>query len=423
MNPNICMSNLKPVILVMILGLAAGAAPAAAQTSACDGFDCDNLPTSICDPGGFRITQTGYTPGNATNSGMASYAYEICSPPEGVCSGDGSSPCLSNDDCTRGGNPPGGTCSRDCAVDTFRGLSHFDVFFPELGGLNSCLSGDTEVSGSCACTGGSSTSCSVSENIVLGDGSCYSGGAPVAKCDETNLEPGDCIEMTINIAGELTGLGLGTAVVTSKESTDCNESCLAGPSCDACDEPPSGAECLTRTRGFWATHPHIIQSSDPRSLGLLPITVCGVDQATVDAGTCGTSEALCTNAKDRRGNPTSLTLVAQLTAAKLNLATTGLLIDAAACGDGAYADGDSSVDSPFEGWGIGDIISSCEANYCDANKQNISRSGCIEALDAFNNSQDTGFDETPFPFDRPGPALIDECQTARGNGISNYSCQ
>ena len=38
-------------------------------------------------------------------------------------------------------------------------------------------------------------------------------------------------------------------------------------------------------------------------------------------------------------------------------------------------------------------------------------SGCIEALDAFNNSLDAGFDETPYPFNRPGPALIAECRT------------
>ena len=62
-------------------------------------------------------------------------------------------------------------------------------------------------------------------------------------------------------------------------------------------------------------------------------------------------------------------------------------------------------------------------NFCDANKNAISGSGCIEALDAFNNSPDTGFDQTPEPFDRPGPAQVGECQAARGNGTSNYDCE
>ena len=72
--------------------------------------------------------------------------------------------------------------------------------------------------------------------------------------------------------------------------------------------------------------------------------------------------------------------------------------------------------------GIQEWIDYCEANFCAANKQAISASGCIEALDAFNNSEDAGFEQTPDPFNRPGPALVGECQKARGNGISNYSC-
>lgn len=53
---------------------------------------------------------------------------------------------------------------------------------------------------------------------------------------------------------------------------------------------------------------------------------------------------------------------------------------------------------------------------CGADHRTISDSGCIEDLAAFNESQDT-FDETPPPFDSPGPANPTECTIANGNGI------
>ena len=70
----------------------------------------------------------------------------------------------------------------------------------------------------------------------------------------------------------------------------------------------------------------------------------------------------------------------------------------------------------YQGDDIQTWIANCEADYCDARKQAISRSGCIEALDNFNNSLDVGFDLTPAPFDRPGPAQPGDCQDARGDG-------
>jgi hypothetical protein len=279
-------------------------------------------------------------------------------------------------------------------VDDFHGLSHFDIVFPELG-VN-CLPEDTDITGSCS-TG----------NFVLGDGSCFDGGSSqssVAKCDNTSLAPGECLTMTLNVPGEETGPGLG--VVVSKAGDECVESCIAGPSCEPCEDNGNGdGACLTRTRGFWGTHPHIIQSLD-----LLPIEVCGKQLTTTDANVCGTSEAICTSAADLKQNPPSLTLVAQLTAAKLNLAATEATVHGT-CEDWEYND------KSIQEW-----IAYCEENFCAANKQAISGSGCIEALDAFNNSEDTGFDETPPPFDHPGPAQVDECQKARGNGISNYNC-
>ena len=167
------------------------------------------------------------------------------------------------------------------------------MLFPELG-TQSCLPENTQVSGTCS-TG----------NFVLGDGSCFDGATSdsfVAKCDNTSLNPGQCLTMTVSIAGEENAPGLGTAVLVSKDSNDCNASCLAGPSCEPCDDGDNGEdECLTRTRGFWSTHPHLVASNDERSLDLLPITVCGKAQTTTDAGVCGTSEALCTTCAGPEG--------------------------------------------------------------------------------------------------------------------------
>jgi hypothetical protein len=384
-----------------VAGLVFATVPGNAQTTppdltVCDGVNCDSLQSSICSAAGFKITLTSFTPPNTNNNGSATYTYQICSPALGVCNGtvrNGES-CSDNNFCKKKGQDedPTATCSRECATDDFHGLSHFDIAFPELG--NSCLSETTEVSGSCACASGP---CSVG-GFVLGDGSCFGPTSPVAKCDNTNLGPGGCLTMTLTIAGELTGLGLGAAVVVDKESTTCTASCLAGPSCDPCAPPPPEGECLTRTRGFWGTHPHVAAQYDP-------VTVCGKVIDGQAAGTCSTSEGLCTSSLDYKQNPQYLELVAQLTAAKLNLNATAALFEGATCSG-----------FTFDGKSIQEIIAACEANYCNASKQAISGSGCIEVLDAFNNSEDTGFDQTPAPFDHPGPAQPAQCSASRGNG-------
>lgn len=371
--------------------------PSWTQTSnACSGVDCDALPTSLCDPGGFSVTQTGYTAASSDNNGTATYTYRICSPAAGVCDGTvrfGES-CLDDDFCKKKGQnqDPDATCSRECAVDQFRGLSHFDVDFPSLG--DTCLSDTNFVGGTCSCTEESSEDCSVDPDVVLGDGSCPVDGS-VAKCDDTTLLPGDCIEMTLQIAGETTELGLGAAIVVSKESADCNESCIAGPSCERCDvPPPPEGPCLTRTLGFWGTHPWITNDYDP-------VAVCGVgldcsgpsdgeSNPSCLAGSCNSiMEGLGSVGGESPKDSSYIAMVKQLTAAKLNLNATAALFAGAACGDFLYQD------QTIQQW-----IAYCEG-LCGANKATISNSGCIEALDAFNNSQDTGFEATPSPFDRP----------------------
>lgn len=410
-------------IRLLCTGLAFATLAVQAQTtppdlSVCDGVDCSNVQNSVCSAAGFRITLTGFTPANTSSNGSATYTYQICSPAAGVCNGTvrNGEACLDNSFCRRKGQneDPTATCSRDCAADSFRGLSHFDVAFPELGA--SCLSQATAVSGSCACSTNVSGTCSVG-GFVLGDGSCFGPTSPVAKCDNTNLGPGDCLTMSLNIAGELTGLGAGPAVVVDKEATTCTASCMSGPSCSPCGNDDDGGECLTRTIGFWGNHPWITNNYSP-------VTVCGVtlgcngantsnSSPGCPAGNCGSViEGLCSIPSELSSNQAYVSMVRQLTAAKLNLSATGTLFPGATCSGFV-----------FMGKGIEQWIADCEG-LCGADKATISNSGCIEALDTFNNSQDTGFEVTPSPFDRPSVddfgavsgADSRQCSIAKGNG-------
>ena len=383
----------------------------------CDGVNCDNVQNSICSEGGFSITLVSFVPGNANNNGAATYTYEICSPAPGVCDGTvrPGEACLDNDFCRRKGQAtdPTATCSRTCAVDRFRGLSHFDVTFPELGA--SCLSANTQVTGSCACSTNVSGICTVG-GFVLGDGSCFGHDFSVAKCDGTELGAGDCVRMTLTIAGELNGLGAGPVVVVDKEGTSCTASCMSGPSCEPCGGE-DGEECLTRTIGFWGTHPWITNDFSPvtvcgKSLGCAGAATTNANPSCLAGGCNSVIEGLCSIPAELSSNQAYVSMVRQLTAAKLNLQATAALFPGGACASFTYQD------RSIQQW-----IALCEG-LCGADKATISNSGCIEALDAFNNSQDVGFEVTPSPFDRP--AVDDfgnvsgadprECGKAQGNG-------
>ena len=413
------------IVLSLMAGLfsMAVAMPAMAQggptppdLTVCDAVTCENLPEkNVCSDAGFKISLKSYTPASTQNSGMASYVYEICSPLAGVCSGDGTTSCLDNEQCTKGGNPAGGTCTRECAADTFRDLSHFDVTFPELGGLNSCLSSNTSVTGSCKVVDNAPQGDgSITGGFVLGDGSCFDGGTSqslVAKCDGTKIKPGDCVEMTLNIAGETEGLGKGATVVVDKEATTCTSSCLAGPSCAPCDTEPPGEACLTRTIGFWGTHPWITNDYDP-------VTVCGQpldcndpqdgkSDPSCGAGSCNDiMEGLGSVGGENPKKSAYISMVKQLTAAKLNLNATDKLFPGSTCTSWTY-----------QNKTIGAWISECEA-LCGANQATISGSGCIEALNEFNNSEDTGFTVTPSPFDRPP---VDDFGNVSGADSSGFT--
>jgi len=332
------------------------AAPAMAQECT-----CDNTDAGICSGQGFEITLVGYQVDQ--QAGVSTWDYEVCNDKN------------QDFDCV----PP-------------KDLSHVDINLP---GLGSCLTPDQQIT--LAQVGGFDV-VTVSCGVAPKDPSCDLFGDTgldfVAKCDvsgDSNLDPGECFVMRLTIAGEQPGLGAGAAMTVTKAGPGCVGDCILGPSCDPCEPPPSD-ECLTRTPGFWGTHPHIT--------GLfLPVTVCGETLAATDAGSCDSvTEALCVSpGQESRNNRAYAQLVRQLTAAKLNLAAT------------AANFGSCSAT------GIEARITACEA-LCGASQKVISGSGCIEDLAAFNESLDS-FEITPAPFDHPGPALPGECQEANGNGI------
>lgn len=400
--------------VVIVTSLSDAEAITPPDLSVCDGVTCQDLPKAVCSEGGFAISLKSYVPAASQSSGSATYVYEVCSPPAGTCSGSArfGEPCLENSFCQSKGQDQDSSavCSRECSTDTFRGLSHFDVTFPDLA-ASTCVTSQTEVSGSCSAVDKNNDGVfPVAGNFVRGDRSCFDTDADgsVAKCDGTSIEAGDCIEMTLSLAGETTGLGSGATVVVDKEATTCTSSCLAGPSCDRCDkDDPKSNHCLTRTLGFWGAHPWITNNYSTEAN---PITVCGKPLDCDDpddgqsspscmAGTCDSAmEGLGSNpGTELSSNQPYVSMIKQLTAAKLNLAATTALAPPSTriCTDWTY-----------NGKTIAEWLAICEgatagSGLCSASKTEISSSGCVEALDAFNNSQDTGFDSTPEPFDRP----------------------
>jgi F0F1-type ATP synthase membrane subunit c/vacuolar-type H+-ATPase subunit K/hemin uptake protein HemP len=217
--------------------------------------------------------------------------------------------------------------------------------------------------------------------------------------DSVIIGSGDIPALTVaercDSAGEFTNVA---AVSANSEETGAgvNDSDPAVLVCEGDDL------CLTRTPGFWGTHPHV-------TVQYLDIEVCGKPIDTTEAGTNHSSaEAMCmsgTDAKKGGSNMHYLQLVRQLTAAKLNVA--------ASLDDGGTCDTVGGVD-------IDDLIERCEAAaLCgDSGPKGgslITASGCIGLLDAFNNSEDTL--DVFGPFVSPGPAAPGECQEANGNGV------
>lgn len=399
----------KALMVIGLLPSMVYAVPTPPDLSVCNNLTCETLSNKVCSDAGFSISLKSYTPATTQSSGAATYVYEICSPSLGTCSSliRPGEPCLDNSFCRSKGqlSDINAYCSRECSTDTFRGLSHFDATFPGLG-ASTCLSSRTAVSGSCSAVDKNNNGIFPTVgSFVRGDASCFDADSSgyTAKCDNTSMEPGDCIEMTLTIAGETTGLGRGTSIVVDKEATACTATCIGGPSCDSCDpEDPGPNFCLTRTLGFWGTHPWITNDFANK---VSPMTVCGntllcggpddgLSNPSCSAGSCSSiMEGLGSNpGTELPINPPYVTLVKQITAAKLNIKASQALAEPGSniCTDWSYGGKD-----------IYQWLTMCEGSACSGTKSQISTSGCIEALDAFNNHEDSGFEQTPGAFARP----------------------
>lgn len=329
--------------------------------SAAQQCDCDNTGDSVCSAQGFRITLVNFAVNE--NAGMSYWDYQVCNE-----KGQGT-----------GCEPP-------------KDLSHINIDLP---GLADCLSDDQMVN---LLQRDNFANVSLSCEVNFKDPSCDITGTQgtdfVAKCNvasPSNLDPGECVTMRLVIAGETPTLGAGGVSTVTKAGPTCASDCIRGPSCTPCAGGGTGDSCLTRTIGFWGTHPRITNL-------FLPVTVCGKSLSNVAAGTCDSvTEALCVApGVESKANPSYAQLVRQLAAAKLNFA-------ASAANGGAC---DAAVATR---------IAQCEA-LCGASKKAIGDSGCVEDLSLFNESADT-LPITPPPFDSPGAAAPAECQKANGNGV------
>jgi hypothetical protein len=187
---------------------------------------------------------------------------------------------------------------------------------------------------------------------------------------------------------------------------------------DVCEVPPREG-CLTRTPGFWGTHPEVTAL-------FLPLDVCGISLSNVLAATAASAiEDVCfsgVDAKAANTSPQQLQLIRQCAAAALNFA--------ASTEGGGSCEGVASNSST-----IGEVFNTC----CDATSlctsgasgSTIGASTCISLLDAFNNSNDTldctNLDPNSVTFDTFCPSLGANgfnanpatCSAATGNGFVN----
>jgi hypothetical protein len=142
----------------------------------------------------------------------------------------------------------------------------------------------------------------------------------------------------------------------------------------------------------------LITGSDPRSLDLLPLDVCGTTLDTTDSGSdTSTTEAICSVGTDGKILGSQLTqLVRQCTAALLNLAaSTGLGGDC----EGAFPNVD--------------FVGCCGPDSACTGGGTLSVGECLGQIGGFNESES---DTLSFPF-TTGPANSRECRASKGNGV------
>jgi hypothetical protein len=263
------------------------------------------------------------------------------------------------------------------------------------------------------------TNCAVTtENLYKEDPACALGlGNETGPATPVALAPAS---LDVPVGGQADFTGLLASSLTAPACNEVQVTCdtPSGPLSDDSDAvcPGQGQGCLTRTPGFWATHPFLITdapANDPRSLDLLDLEICGLVfdntvagvASNTGANTNSTTEAMCsvgTDGKLYQGKSQQAQLVRQCVAAELNVAAT------------LEGGGDCLGDRP----GLGDLIEGCcgVESICTGDVANGFNVGsCIDQLDAFNNSNDSI--ATFAPFNGPGPADPSYCQAAKGNGV------
>lgn len=364
-----CSTAYRGAMLAVVLMVLLGAGQTAlAQDNPRTNCNCEDSGTDICTQDGYRLRLTNFSVDQV--AGESYWDYQICNE-----AGLGT-----------GCEPPAQ-------------LAHISIGLPAIG---ECLTAEQAISvvqtdgfdaATMTCTiGNTDPACGlvVIENYDFIANCNFTGG--------TKLDPGDCVDLRLNIAGETPTLGPGAllSITEVAGSPDCHRDCALGPSCYPCFDPPPPPPgddgCLTRTLGFWGNHPHITGLYNEN------VTVCGEPLNTIQAGTCTSiTEALCVApGKEARKHTGYAQMVRQLAAAKLNLAASTAL--------GGSCETDITA-----------RIAECES-LCGARDKVIRNSNCVEDLAAFNQSQDT-VPITPAPFDSPGPANSTECREANGNGL------
>lgn len=257
------------------------------------------------------------------------------------------------------------------------------------------------------------THCHITDALLTSTLACtYGAGTPIVNDDFTimgsasSLTPGATVaDGPVTCTGTVSGLSSAT---TNDVSVTCNvedtPKTKTETSSDLCEIVPCEG-CLTRTPGFWGTHPHITTQ-------FLPLDVCGITINNVlDETPNSAIENMCSVGKDSKTYGTSnqqVQLERQCMAAALNIEASGV-------GGGSCSDFEGRFGECCGATGITDLCTS------SASGGTISGSGCIDDLDFFNNSQDTiEWDSPPAnPFISPGPADSSICRASKNNGYLN----
>lgn len=198
--------------------------------------------------------------------------------------------------------------------------------------------------------------------------------------------------------------GAGTCAVnggTCATDADCGTKTVTDTASEECTV--AGEGCLTRTPGFWGTHPNVTAE-------FLDVWSCGHTLGETAAGVEGSAtEDLCSIGRDKGeyDSPQQAQLTRQCAAAALNIAASAEL--------GGSCEEELSFARFSE---------CCGVELCaEGTKDEITASGCIEDLDAFNNAELGEFDDQELchvlELGPPCAADPSQCQIAGDNGFIN----